>query len=166
LKGHGTAAALAKASLVAALVFSLAWVRLPLSPGDVASIAGIFLLYAVLLLIASLVVGIPLVLFAERFKVESRFSSTLGATLVGTLVPLLIVPSPNSSGASNPFALVFSPWTRPRPGFIDEPPIVLADYVGSAVFGALIGGVLGAAFWYFRTRGARPNKALERTGHG
>jgi fructose-specific phosphotransferase system IIC component len=45
--------------------------------------------------------------------------------------------------------VTFSPWNRDVPGFIDGIPSSHADFAGSLAFGAIVGGVLGLAFWYF-----------------
>jgi hypothetical protein len=48
--------------------------------------------------------------------------------------------------------LAFSPWTRPRPGLINYPPVAMRDFIGSIIFGAVVGGALGFSFWFFHYR--------------
>lgn len=153
---------LAQASIVAALVFALAWVRLPLSLDQLGATLRVFVLYAFWILLASGVVGGAVASLIEWLRLGSWWLYTLVASAIGALIPLLLMPRPTSPAADNPFALVFCPWTRAHPGIVDVPPVTFADYFGSAAFGGIVGSVLGASFWYFYTRGARPNKAMER----
>jgi hypothetical protein len=63
----------------------------------------------------------------------------------------------------NPFALSFSPWSRDRPGIIDDSPFARDDFLGSVIFGAIVGTAFGFSFWLSFVRAMRPNKSLERT---
>ena len=151
-----TLIALLKASIVAALVFALAWIRLPLSAARLGSLLRIFIGYGLLIVILSLVIGFPLVRMLEKYRMGRWWSYTAIATTTGTLLAAAFTSHP-VAGIQNPFALTFSPWTRNSPGFTDSIPISSIDYVGSIAFGAIVGGALGLAFWYFHLRGTRPN---------
>jgi len=56
--------------------------------------------------------------------------------------------------------LAFSPWTRPRPGWIENPPIAMRDFIGSIIFGAVVGGALGISFWLFYFRNYSPLQVM------
>ena len=81
----------------------------------------------------------------------------VAAAIGASIAALLVHISDDPVESSNPFSLVFSPWTRDEPGFVGLVPVTLADWFGSVAFGALVGGTLGLAYWYLRSRSARPN---------
>jgi hypothetical protein len=156
--------AMLKSSLLASLVFALAWVRWLLSRSPV-NWAGIFLWFGILISIFSMIIGIPLARLIERLKI-GRWWSYLGfAAATGALLGAIFSSHP--SGCIEPFArngaqdsciespraITFSPWTRSQPIFAENPPIQWSDYTGAIAFGAVIGGVLGISFWVFYSRG-------------
>ena len=152
---------LLKASGVAALVFALAWIRWPFTASTLSSTVGLFIGFGIIFGILSLVVGLPFVLIMERFRIGSRWSYALVAGAIGAVLALAFGrhhpgPMENPHGG-----LVFSPLTRNQPG-IDSFPVSSNEYIGSIAFCAVVGAILGLAFWYFYSRSLRPNKRLER----
>lgn len=154
---------LLKASLIAALVFALAWVRMPLSLIHLGFIARIFLGYGLLILLLSLLIGAPVVLIIDKLRIGRWWSYTGIAATTGAVLPAILVPYRQTEDVFNPFSLVFSPWTRNGPGFVESIPASPLDYVGSIAFGAIVGGTLGITFWYFYSRSAHPKNRLERS---
>jgi len=145
--------ALLKSSLLASLVFTLAWIRWPLSRLLV-NLAGIFLGYGILITIFTMIIGIPIVLLLERLRAGRWWVYLLGAAAIGAVLGSILSthPSGGIDDIQNPHAITFSPWTRNAPGFVDDTPLSSKDVVGSIVFGATVGGALGISFWYFYTR--------------
>jgi hypothetical protein len=143
---------LLKASVVAAAVFAVAWIRIPHLASGLGSIVRIFIGYGILIVILSLVIGFPLARLAEKFRLIRWWSSTTVAAVTGASLPAIFT----QYESDNPFAVTFSPWTRNSPGFADNIPLSPIDFVGSVVFGAIVGAVLGLAFWYFYSRASRP----------
>jgi hypothetical protein len=149
-----------KAAVAAAAVFALAWIRMPHLASSLTSAVRIFFGYGVLIVILSLMIGVPLAYVIERCRIGRWWSymsiaALIGAVLAGT--PAYRGASDDPVTVANPFALSFSPWNRDAPGFTGNIPISQADFVGSVAFGAGVGAVLGLAFWYFYLRGTRPN---------
>lgn len=160
------AKALLKSSLLASLLFTLAWVRWPLS-GSPVNLPGTFLWFGILITIFSMIIGIPLARLIERLKI-GRWWSYLGiAAATGALLGAIFTSHPTlescaadmrkSNGqetcVENPRGLTFSPWTRSQPGFAGtNPPIQWSDYFGTIAFGAVVGGALGISFWFFYSR--------------
>jgi hypothetical protein len=156
-----TLTALLKASGVAALVFALAWIRRPFSTSTLSSTVGLFIGFGFLFAMLSVVIGLPLVLFMEKCRIGRWWSYMLVAGATGALFAFGFGhhhpgPMENPHGG-----LVFSPWTRDRPG-IDSFPASSSEYIGSIAFCAIVGSTLGLAFWYFYSRSLRPNQRLER----
>jgi hypothetical protein len=158
--------ALLKSSLLASLVFALAWVRWPLSRSPV-NLVGIFLGFGILITIFSTIIGIPLARLIERLKIGRWWSYLAFAAATGVLLGAILSSHPTLGSCArpvagsgeqetcieNPMAITFSPWTRSQPGFAGEnPPIQWSDYIGTIAFGAVIGGVLGISFWFFYSR--------------
>jgi hypothetical protein len=141
--------------MVAALLFAGAWLRSPVSLSGLEALFRIFIGYGIILALLSLIVGLPLVNLFERYKLGHCWTYIAVATATGALVAAAVTSHP-TGGIDNPFGLVFSPWTRDSPGFISRIPIRTVDYVGSIIFCAIVGGALGASFWRFYSRGARP----------
>jgi hypothetical protein len=154
--------ALFKASLIASAVFAAAWFRVP---PTAAMIVRNFLGYGILITIFSFVLGLPLALLIERLKIGRWWSYLAFAATTGALLGAILSSHPGCAAApvprneeqesclENPFAITFSPWTRSVPGFAGEnPPIQWSDYRGTIAYGAIIGGVLGASFWFFYSR--------------
>jgi hypothetical protein len=154
---------LLKASLVAALLFALSWVRMPLSLTHLGFIVRIFLGYGLLILLLSLLVGAPVVLIIDKLRIGRWWSYTGIAATIGAVLPAILVPYRQTGDVFNPFCLVFSPWTRNSPGFVGSIPASPLDYVGSISFGTIVGGALGITFWYFYSRSARPNNRFQRS---
>jgi hypothetical protein len=149
---------LLKASVVAAAVFALAWIRIPRLPSGLGSIVRILIDYGILIIIFSFVIGFPLARILEKYRLIRWWSSTGVSATVGALLGGIFTyrSSLGPDKVENPFALTFSPWNRNAPGFTDNIPYSQADFVGSVAFGAIVGAVLGIAFWYFYSRGTRP----------
>jgi hypothetical protein len=144
---------LLKSSLLATIVFTLSWVRSPLSRSPV-NLLGIFLWSGILITIFSMIIGIPIVRLLVRLRAGLWWVYLLAAAACGGLLAAIFSSHP-TGGIENPHAIAFSPWTRDTPGLFDGPPLALADYVGSIVFGAIVGGLLGISFWYFYSRGTQ-----------
>jgi hypothetical protein len=150
--------AMLKSSLVASAVFAAAWFRVP---PTVEMIARNFVSYGILIIIFSMVLGLPLARLIERLKICRWWSYFAFATATGALLGVILsshpscaAPIPGSgeqeSCVENPMAITFSPWTRSQPGFVGEnPAIQWRDYGGTIAFGSVIGGVLGLSFWFF-----------------
>jgi hypothetical protein len=113
----------------------------------------------VLIVILSLTLGFLLASIAAKSGMVRWWSSTAVAAAVGALLGGFFTyrpaPSNNRGEVANPFALTFSPWNRRAPGFTDDTSFSQVDFLGSVVFGAIVGGVLGIAFWYFYSRATR-----------
>src|ERR1700722_20357773 len=169
-EGRQVAVPLLKASLIASLVFALAWIRWPLSASNLASVAVIFVGYGILVTIFAMVLGFPLTRLLQRRRIRGWWSHLAVAAATGAVLAAIFSSYPHrhpvcdNAGSDlqetcieNPHAvhLVFSPWTRPRPGWIDYPPIEMRDFIGSIVFGAMVGGALGFSFWCFYSRSSR-----------
>jgi hypothetical protein len=148
-------APLLKASMVAALVFTLAWVRAPALATTFSALTRIFIGYGLLIVILSLAIGFPLARVAERYRMISWWFSAAVASATGALLAAIFTEFP-SKEIDNPFGFSFSPWTRDAPGFVGtDIKVSWADVVGSVTFGAAVGATLGIAFWYFYSRGTR-----------
>lgn len=150
--------ALLKSSLIASAVFAVAWFR---GPSTAAMIAPYFLFYGILIAVFSIVIGFPLARLIERLKIDRWWSYLAFAAAAGALLGAILsshpvldscaapIPGEQETCVENPFAITFSPWTRSKPGFAENPPIQWSDYGGTIAFGGVIGGILGASFWFF-----------------
>jgi hypothetical protein len=152
--------------VVAAGVFAVAWFRFSLTTAK--PILGYFIFYGILIVIFSMILGLPLAALIERLKIGRWWSYLVIAAATGALLGAVVSSHPTAqSGHSartakrdeqetnveNPFAITFSPWTRSQPGFAGEtPPIQWIDYVGTIAFGAVVGGALGISLCFFDTR--------------
>jgi len=151
-----TFTSLLKASGIAALVFALAWIRWPFTASTLSSTVRLFIGFGFLLAILSFVLGLPFILIMEKCRIGNWWSYTLVAGATGALLALGFGHH-NPGPVANPHGgFVFSPWTRDRPG-IDSFPVSSSEYIGSIAFCAIVGSVLGLAFWYFYSRSLRPN---------
>jgi hypothetical protein len=159
---------LLKASAVAALVFAVSWLRWPLSLFNFESVGVIFVGYGILITIFAMVLGIPLARLLEKRRTGAWWSYLAAAAATGALLAALFSSSPHRPRAcehaldacvENPHAvhLAFSPWTRSYPGWVENPPIAMPDFVGSIIFGAVVGAALGLSFWYFSSRKPWPS---------
>jgi hypothetical protein len=152
---------LMKASGIAALVFALAWIRWPFTVSTLSLTLSCLIGFGIIFAILSLLIGLPFVLIMEKCQIGRRWSYTLVAGTIGALLALAFGHH-RSGPMENPHGgLVFSPWTRDTPG-IDSFPVSSAEYICSIAFCAIVGGVLGLAFWHFYSRSLRPNQRLER----
>jgi hypothetical protein len=165
-KRRRVAVPLLKASLVASLVFALAWIRWPLSASSFASVAVIFVGYGILITFFAMVLGFPLARFLERQRIRRWWSHLTVAAATGAVLAAIFSSYPHrpqvceaggdvqETCIENPHAvhLAFSPWTRARPGWIEYPPVAMRDFMGSIIFGTMVGGALGISFWCFYTR--------------
>ena len=156
-----TLASLLRASGVAALLFAAAWIRVPLTVMTLRSTLGIFVGFWLIFAILSLVIGLPLVLIIERLRIGRGWSYLITAAATGALVAAVCGRRPTGVVGNPHGGMVFSPWTRARPE-MDAFPLSSNEYVCSIAFCAIVGGVLGLAFWYFRQRPSHPNYRLER----
>jgi hypothetical protein len=145
-----------KASAVAAFAFALAWIRQPLAASALGSTVGLFLGFGCLFVILSLLIGLPLALIIERCRIGRWWSYTLVAAATGALLAAGFGHRPIGEVQNPHGGLVFSPWTRDRPG-IDSFPLSSTEYMASITFCAVVGSILGLSFWYFYSRGPRPN---------
>jgi hypothetical protein len=152
-----------KASLVASAVFAIAWFRVP----PTTMVLRYFVFYGLLIAILSMIVGLPIAALIERLRIGRWWSYLTFAAVTGALLGALSSHPKNCArpvaggGAQetcieNPFAITFSPWTRSRPGFAENPSIQWSDYVGTIAFGGIIGGFLGMAYWVFSRRRTQP----------
>ena len=169
-EGRRVGLPLLKASLIASLVFALSWIRWPLSQSNFALVAVIFVGYGILIAVFAGILGSPLARLLIRRQMN-RWGFLVAGAAAGVLLAALFSSYPHAPRAckvaadaqetciENPRAihLAFSPWTRPRPGFIDDPPVKMSDFIGSIVLGAMVGGALGFSFWFFYTRGQFPS---------
>jgi hypothetical protein len=166
----GIAVPLLKASVIAALVFAAAWIRIPVSVSNLDSVVGDFVGFGLVIVILSLTVGYVLAFIAVKLQIVRWWSSVAVAAAVGALLGGLCTykpsPPPNTVEVENPHAFAFSPWNRDNPGDIRGVPLSYADFVGSVAFLGTVGAVLGLAFWYFysRARASRvsPEASVER----
>lgn len=145
-----------RGTAVAAFVFALAWIRHPLSFSTLTSAVGFFIGFGIPLAILSLLFGVPLALVVERCRLGFWWSYTLVAAATGALIAASLGHRPTGLVANPHGGVVFSPLTRDRPS-IDSFPISSTEYISSIAFCATLGGFLGLAFWYFYSRGPRPN---------
>jgi hypothetical protein len=147
-----------KASLVASAVFAIAWFRMPPST----MVLRYFVGYGIFIIILSMIVGMPIVAWLVRRKTRSCWSYLAFAAATGALLGAILSSHPTISCVKpetrngeqetcieNPFAITFSPWTRSKPLFAENPSIQWRDYVGTIAFGAVIGATLGLSFWFF-----------------
>jgi hypothetical protein len=147
-----------KASLVASAVFAIAWFRLP----PTTMVLRYFIFYGILIVILSMIVGLPIAALIERLRIGRWWSYLTFAAATGALLGALSLHPTLESCArpvagsgeqetciENPFGVTFSPWTRSQPGFAENPRIRWSDYIGTIAFGAVVGGVLGICFWFF-----------------
>jgi hypothetical protein len=149
--------ALLRASVIAAAVFALAWIRIPMQPSRLGSVVSIFIGYGIFITIFAFLIGFPLTLLLEKYRLIRWWSSTAVSATVGALLAGIVTyrPTLGPDEIENPMALTFSPWNRKSPGFIDNIPLSQTDFVGSVAFGAIVGAALGLAFWYFYSRASR-----------
>jgi hypothetical protein len=148
-----------KASLVASAVFAIAWFRMP----PTTMVLRYFIFYGILIVILSMLIGLPTTSLIERLRIGRWWSYLTFAAATGALVGALsshptlrscVRPiagiGEQETCIENPMAITFSPWTRSQPGFAgDNPPVHWSDYIGTIAFGAIVGGVLGVSFWFF-----------------
>jgi hypothetical protein len=157
-EGFGLLKSMFKASLVASAVFAIAWFRVP--PSTI--VIRYFIFYGILIVILSMLIGLPIAALIERLRIGRWWSYVALAAATGALLgalsshPMLGGCPRAIKGSSeqetcieNPFSLTFSPWTRSQPGFAENPSIQWSDYIGTIVFRTVVGGVLGISFWFF-----------------
>lgn len=152
---------LLKASAVAALVFALAWIRLPITASTIRTTLALFVGFSFIFAILSLVVGLPLVTLVERIRIGKWWSYSVIAAVTGALLATVAGRRPMGEVKNPHGGMVFSPLTRNSPG-IDSFPASSGEYLGSIVFCAIVGGILGLAFWYFHRRGLHLKSQIER----
>ncbi len=148
---------LLKASMVAAAVFAIAWIRLSHFASSLGLAARLFVGYGILITIVSLVIGSPLTLVLKKFELIRRWVCAALGAITGALLGGTFTYRPDADApveVQNPFALTFSPWNNDAPGFA-SPTHYHTDFAGSVVLGACVGAALGFAFWYFYSRGQK-----------
>jgi hypothetical protein len=152
------------ASVFATLVFAVAWIRPPLSTSTLISTVGLFVGFGFVFAILSLLIGLPLALLMEWCRIGTRWTYTAVAAITGALLAFSFGHRRTGGEVPNPHGgAVFSPWTRDHPG-IDDFPRSPIELLGSIAFLALVGGILGFAYWYFYSHGPRRNPhAASRT---
>lgn len=138
----GIAVPLLKASVIAALVFAAAWIRIPVSASNLDSVVRDFVGFGLLIVILSLTVGYVLAFIAVKLRIVRWWSSVAVAAAVGALLGGLCTykrsPAPNTVEIENPFAWAFSPWNRDNPGFIRGAPcLTLTSWDRSRFSGSL-----------------------------
>lgn len=103
-EGRRVGVPLLKASLIASLIFALAWIRLPLSASNFASVAAIFVGCGILITILAMVLGSPLVRLLERRRMNRWWSLLAAATATGCLTgsDLLLVSVSKRRGLRTP----------------------------------------------------------------
>jgi len=148
------------ASAVATLVFALAWIRPPLSTSTLISTVGLFVGFGCVFAVLSLLIGLPLALPIERCRIGTGWSYTVVAAVTGALLAFSFGHRPTAEVPNPHGGAVFSPWTRDHPG-IDDFPRSHNEFLGSIAFLALVGGILGFAYWYFHSHGPRRNHRAE-----
>jgi len=153
------AASLLTASVASAAVFALSWIRVPDLSASFGIAISAFLLYGALISVLAFVVGFPAAYLVAKLEAVRWWISTPIAALLGVALAWAFT----HGGEGNPFALSFSPWSRDRPGIINDAPFTRDDFVGSVIFGAIVGAAFGLAFWASFTRALRPNNSRERT---
>jgi hypothetical protein len=151
------------ASVVAAMTFSLAWLRVTDLSASLNVVLGAFILYGVATVLISLVVGWPIAFVMARYRLLRWWTSVATAASFGMLLAWLSTAGgADVEDYGNPFRASFSPWTRDKPGFVDDAPFSNADFIGSLALGAIVGAIFGLVFWLLFTRGARSNISLQR----
>lgn len=159
-----------KASVVAALVFAVTWIKFPLSAPNFMLIFRTFVGFGFLITLFAMVLGLPLAHLLEKLRIGRWWSYLIVAAVVSALLIAFFaarpfVPHVEASGEmeiENPRGvhLMLTPWARSSPVVIGyaSPPVTMRDYYGSIIFGGIVGGVLGLSYWYFRSR-PRRNRA-------
>ena len=98
-EGRQVAVPVLKASLIASLVFALAWIRWPLSASNLASVAVIIVGgYGILVTIFAMVLGLPLTRLLQRRRIRGWWSHLAVAAATGRSSSNLLVVSASPSG--------------------------------------------------------------------
>ena len=150
---------LLKASIVAAFVFAVAWIRLSGFGPSLRIAGGVFIAFGIPIVIMGLVVGFPIASLMVRFQVLRRWLvSAVGAIVGASLGFLFSYGAWRGSGsgeAENPFSLTFSPLHWHAPGFTDGIPFTDSDLLASILLAATVGAALGLSFSFFHSRATR-----------
>jgi hypothetical protein len=149
---------LLKASVIAAAVFTIAWIRLPFAEVNLRALIALFVLFSLVFGVLSATVGYGLVTLIETLGVGRRWVYTLLAGATGALLAALAGRRPTGEVENPHGGVVFSPFTH-NGMRIDSFPQSANEYLGSIAFCAFVGAILGLAFSYFHLRGksARSN---------
>jgi hypothetical protein len=148
-----------KASMVATIAFAAAWVLIAHPQAPARTALGILVLVGVALVFLSLIVGAPIAYLVERLGLGRWWSYASIAALTGALFATACTfhgLAPFRRQWENPHAISLSPWTRDDPLSLNGI-LTQGDFFGSVAFCAIVGAVLGVAFWYFHGRGMHPN---------
>jgi hypothetical protein len=147
-----------KASVIAALVFAIFWIRFPQFSLSLRIAGGVFLAFGIPIVIMALMIGFPLAVVMAKYRIVRWWSTTSVGAVVGASLGCLF-----SYGAwrgaepgevENPFLFTFSPLHWQAPGFTNGITFTLADLVASVSMAAAVGAVLGFLFWYFYSHDA------------
>ena len=150
---------LLKASVIAALVFAISWIRFPRFALSLQIVGGVFIRFGIPIVIMGLMIGFPLAVVMSKSRILRWWSTTSVGAVVGALLGFMFSygawRGPEPGQVENPFMITFSPLHWHAPGFTDGITFTLADLVASVSLAAAVGAVLGLSFWFFHSRGAR-----------
>lgn len=76
---------LLNASLIASLVFTLAWVRWPLTASALRAV-GIFIVFGILVILFSMIIGIPIMRLLVKFNARRWWVYLLAGAVTGALL--------------------------------------------------------------------------------
>ena len=148
-----------KASIVAALVFAVAWIGLSSLGPSLRIAAGVFIAFGIPIVVMGLGVGFPIASLMVRFQILRRWLVTAVGALVGASLGFLFSygawRGSGSSDVQNPFSLMFSPLHWHSPGFTDGIPFTDLDLLASVLLAATVGAALGLSFSFFHSRATR-----------
>lgn len=148
-----------KASVVAALVFGISWIRFPQFVPSLRTAGGVVMAFGIPIVIMGILFGFPLAVVMSKCGIMRWWSTTSVGAVVGALLGFVF-----SYGAwhgaelgevANPFWVTFSPVHWQAPGFTNGITFTLADLVVSILLTAMTGAALSLSFWFFHTRAAR-----------
>jgi hypothetical protein len=150
---------LLKASVVAALVFAISWIRFPLFALSLIHAGGIFVAFGIPIAIMGVMIGFPIAVVMSKCRILRWWSTTSVGAVVGASLGFMFSygawHGPEPGQVENPFMLAFSPLHWHAPGFTDGIAFTLADLIASISLAATVGAVLGLSFWFFHSRASR-----------
>ena len=150
---------LLKASVIAAFVFAISWIRFPLFALSLKNAGGILVAFGIPIAIMGLIVGFPIAVVMSKCRILRWWSTTSVGAVVGASLGFMFSygawHGPEPGGVENPFMFTFSPLHWHAPGFTDGITFTLADLIVSVSLAAMVGAVLGLSFWFFHSRATR-----------